>query len=335
MPLGDAEERVRPVAAVVREHEGRDARRVGLEGQGQQIEHQPDVALVVVRDAGGLLDVRRQRGLEPLGCLRSAASSSRTAVRYSSSLRRSVAPRWPRSRGASSRTKSRMLACCRSRRARASADSSARPPPPNSRSNTSRGFVFGRHRRGRRLPGDVERVGAAIARIAVAGELVERSHPSSSEARRVWRPRRSAATWSTETPTRMSAPSVFRAWQAVRNVAEERAWSPAPSPLGRALSCASPLSTSRSSWCGFNGSRMRRQLETPPFGGRRPVRHVGAVGHEHKRHPPRRRRSSRRYLNRAHPRRHGVEERQAHRRAQAAQKGAPGHVPLGAENGGQ
>ena len=62
----------------------------------------------------------------------------------------------------------------------------------------------------------------------------------------------------------MSAPWVLRAWQAVRNVAEARAWSPAPSPFGRALSCAKPLNTVTWSRTGANGWRVRGNSKDEP-----------------------------------------------------------------------
>src|SRR6185436_492179 len=67
-------------------------------------------------------------------------SISRTAVRYSSSFRRSVAPRPPFRRSVSSRTKSRMLLLYRCRLARVSGVSFV---SPNKRSKTARGLPSG------------------------------------------------------------------------------------------------------------------------------------------------------------------------------------------------
>ena len=78
--------------------------------------------------------------------------------------------------------------------------------------------------------------------------------PSSSEGSRVCLPTSAAATWSTETPTRMSAPSVLSGCMPVRKQASERAWSPGPSPMASALCWARPVSTSRSSLNGSSGS---------------------------------------------------------------------------------
>ena len=52
--LGDADPRVGAVAAVVLDHEGGDARGVGLEGEGEQVVHEPEVFGEVGGDAVGL-----------------------------------------------------------------------------------------------------------------------------------------------------------------------------------------------------------------------------------------------------------------------------------------
>jgi hypothetical protein len=69
-------------------------------------------------------------------------------------------------------------------------------------------------------------------------------------------PTRAAANWSAEMPDRKLAPAVLRAWQPVRKDDAARAWSPAPSPLGRALSQVRPLRTSRSSRNGASGCKI-------------------------------------------------------------------------------
>ena len=50
--VGDADERIRPVVAVVRRDEGGDARRVALESQRHQVIHQPQMLFVLLGDAG-------------------------------------------------------------------------------------------------------------------------------------------------------------------------------------------------------------------------------------------------------------------------------------------
>ena len=108
VPLGHADHRVGAVAPLVGEHERGDPRHVGLEGQDHQVAHQADVLLVVGGDAGRLLVVGAVE-VDRLAGVGDAVSSSRTEVRYSSSLRRSVVPSLAWSRPASSATKSRML----------------------------------------------------------------------------------------------------------------------------------------------------------------------------------------------------------------------------------
>jgi hypothetical protein len=73
-----------------------------------------------------------------------------------------------------------------------------------------------------------------------------------------------AATWSTETPARMFAPSVFKGWVPVKNEASERAWSPAPSPFDLPFSCARPVRTSSSSLTAARGSRVGGSVPRGP-----------------------------------------------------------------------
>ena len=54
MAFGHVDELVRPVAAVVGEHERADARQVGLEGEHEHVGQQADVVRVFLRDALGL-----------------------------------------------------------------------------------------------------------------------------------------------------------------------------------------------------------------------------------------------------------------------------------------
>src|SRR5207248_355788 len=132
---------------------------------------------------------------------------------------------------------------------------SASIPLENSRSKTSRGSTSGGI--------GVESV--FQERLNWYAQLYPESHSpavrplsqlTSRDGNRVDFPAFSAAIWSTETPTLMSAPLVLRAWQPVRNVADARAWSPGPSPCGRALSCARPLMTWKSLLSGSSGWRM-------------------------------------------------------------------------------
>ena len=67
--LGDAEVRIGPAAQLAAQHEGEDAGDVGLEGDGHQVEHQPDVIAVVVGDADRRIGRRDRRGVLPLGAL--------------------------------------------------------------------------------------------------------------------------------------------------------------------------------------------------------------------------------------------------------------------------
>ena len=76
--------------------------------------------------------------------------------------------------------------------------------------------------------------------------------PVSSEANCVCWPSSRAAIWSADTPARIPSPSVLTGRAPVRNVAPARAWSPAPSPPGRPLTCAKPLRNVR---CSRNGAR--------------------------------------------------------------------------------
>ncbi len=72
MPFRHADQAVVAVAAVVGEHERRDARQVGLERQHEDVGHQADVVLVVLRDAQrpgdlGVADVHLRLGaFDPL-----------------------------------------------------------------------------------------------------------------------------------------------------------------------------------------------------------------------------------------------------------------------------
>ena len=55
--------RIGPLADLARHHEREDAREIGLEGQRQQIEHQPDVLLERLGHADRRVTRRRQLGL--------------------------------------------------------------------------------------------------------------------------------------------------------------------------------------------------------------------------------------------------------------------------------
>ena len=70
-----------------------------------------------------------------------------------------------------------------------------------------------------------------------------------------------AATWSTETPARMLAPSVLSGWTPVRKQASDRAWSPPPSPwakpfvLGQAAEDEQVVLERRRAARGWTGAR--------------------------------------------------------------------------------
>ncbi len=114
------------------------------------------------------------------------------------------------------------------------------------------------------------------------------SMASSSDGSRVWSPSCWAATWSAERPAWKFGPGGLPRLAPVRNAPLARAWSPAPSPLGRALSQVRPLKTSMSLRCAASGSRHGGSVEVRPFRRRRPVGHVRAVGDVDERHAARR-----------------------------------------------
>ena len=88
--------------------------------------------------------------------------------------------------------------------------------------------------------------------------------PNSIEANRVASPSSLAATWSTEIPSRMSAPEVFFGWIPVRKLDAARAWSPAPSPKARPLLCVSPDRTKMSFRWASKGFKIRVNSKLGP-----------------------------------------------------------------------
>ena len=52
VPIGHADERIRPVVAIVRRDEGGDTRRVALERQRHQVIHQPQMLFILLGHAG-------------------------------------------------------------------------------------------------------------------------------------------------------------------------------------------------------------------------------------------------------------------------------------------
>ena len=80
------------------------------------------------------------------------------------------------------------------------------------------------------------------------------SRPNSSEAKRVCLPMAWAATWSADTPAKMSEPD-SRGWAPVKKLAEARAWSPGPEPRALALW---HVKWDRTSVCSRNRSSGRR-----------------------------------------------------------------------------
>ena len=116
----DVEERVEEPRDIAAEQERGDPRLVGLEAEGDDVAHQPHVLADVFGQAVvGSLHRDGQAGPGPLArssafCLAARIgaarfSTSRTLVRYSSSLARSPALTWRLRSAASSRTRSRML----------------------------------------------------------------------------------------------------------------------------------------------------------------------------------------------------------------------------------
>ena len=204
-PSGTPMERVAPVAPLVGVHEGADPGHVGLEGERHQVEHQADVLARCRRGC-------RSGRATPVGGRLSAAVSdrairssiSRTAVRYSSILRRSLSAQ-PRC-GAAGRRRGRSRGCS-SGTARACARSAGERLAGRRREEAVEdqpGVDLLGHRRVGRPPGDVRRVGAAIARVAVArlgrrGRCPARARGTGSagrsSARRPGRPRRPRGCW--------------------------------------------------------------------------------------------------------------------------------------------
>ena len=140
MALGNVEERIGPIAELVGERKCGDARGIAAKRQHQQIAEQFKMFSMVGGNPFGSRIVRNFPA--PFLGENSLVSTSRTADRYSSSLRQSSAPSWPRSRAASSATKSSTLfrsraRCCRARRF------SFLSSPENSRSKTMRGSTSG------------------------------------------------------------------------------------------------------------------------------------------------------------------------------------------------
>ncbi len=135
--IGDADVDERPLAALARQHEGEDAREIGLERHRQQVEQQPRVIVEPLGHAERLIDAPRA----PCGAaFRTAESGARFPGRSPGSRRPSrdrATPRRLWSDRASPTIESRMLAssCCSRRR------SASDPPSPNSRSNAVRGLI--------------------------------------------------------------------------------------------------------------------------------------------------------------------------------------------------
>lgn len=60
MSVGDTDERVGSVAAVVSDDEGADAGGIGLKGERHQVVHQPDMLLIIRGNTGGTLGARHE-----------------------------------------------------------------------------------------------------------------------------------------------------------------------------------------------------------------------------------------------------------------------------------
>ena len=171
VPFGDARLGVRSVRAVVREHKGADAGEIGLEGEDHHIAHQADVLVCTPAGMprGWTMPADERCRLGGLELLTSRVSMSRTAVKYSSSLRASRPPRDALRRPASSLTKSRMDCLRRRRRPRLSpcfGDVAVAEEPLE---HEARVGLLG-DGLGRAFPGNVGGVGAGVATIAVARE---------------------------------------------------------------------------------------------------------------------------------------------------------------------
>ena len=163
VPLGDPDLVERAVAAVVGEQQGRDAGRVGLEGQDQHVVHELDV---FARSRRGCPAGSRRPGRGP-SPNRSAfsirVSISRTPVRYWSSLSWSsgLEPPLHRAGVVEDEVEDRPLllpAALQVRlplAGRAGAEEALEDQPR---------VGLGRHRRRRRAPGEVVLVGARVAR---------------------------------------------------------------------------------------------------------------------------------------------------------------------------
>ncbi len=132
-----ADVRVRPVADLARENHAEDARRVGLEREQLQVEHElrvarrttPGMPMRALRQRDG----RSSLGLgAPMRC-----SISRTESKYSSSF---AAVAVADGRGEAHRLGAHRVEDARRLARCARARSALLPPSPNSRSNTTRGW---------------------------------------------------------------------------------------------------------------------------------------------------------------------------------------------------
>ena len=136
MRVGDADLRIGAPADLARQHEGADARQVGLVGQRQQVHHQLGVLGVIGRHADRLLDHRQLARVLRFGHLDAAldvAHRLEVLVDLRLVLRAEGAPQPPDL--VADEIEDAAIALIRSSRARAS----VLPVVPNSRSKTARG----------------------------------------------------------------------------------------------------------------------------------------------------------------------------------------------------
>ena len=168
MAVGHADGRIAAVAAVVGEDEGRDPRQVGLERQHEQVGHEPQVLLIVGRDAertGNLHPAAIDCGPGAVDPLLDLPHAGEVLIQLAAV---GGAERLAWSRRASSPTKSRMLLRRRSARARSAPASLAGRAAEEPVEDQPGIDLLGD---GRRLapPREIGLVGAAIAVVAFAG----------------------------------------------------------------------------------------------------------------------------------------------------------------------
>ena len=225
--VGHADERIGPVAALVGHDERADARQVALEGQGHQVVHQADVLGVVLRNAGRPRIVGQRLIRGALGRFDARFQlADRAEILVELALVLGAEP-GVQIVGVFEHEVEHALFELLALGALLGGAAHGKQPLED-----QLGVDFLGLGRALGAPGDVGRVGAAIARVAVAGLRAAIAAQLERGKLRLAADL-CAATWSTETPTLISAPCVLRACCPVRKLDRARAWSPAPSPWGR------------------------------------------------------------------------------------------------------